>query len=224
MSWVDVLFPKRCVVCRDSGAYLCSECVGKFRVQDERICPMCGSLSMRGRTHSGCAKPQGLDGLVAGFEYTGVMRRMLGAYKYRLISDLTETLVELWVSMVDVDFLGSDVWVVVPVPLYVSRERWRGFNQAALLGQALADYYGYVFLGDGLERTRDTRVQMRLDREDRLVNMLGAFGSGSKIDEVRGRRVLLVDDVWTTGATMRECGKVLKRNGAKKVWGVVMAR
>jgi ComF family protein len=149
---------------------------------------------------------------------------MVGKLKYRWVREVYPVLVELVASVGEVTALERGKWRVTEVPLHVRRERWRGFNQAALLAEALAGYYGWEYHGRVLKRIQQRKPQMSLSRKERLTNVRGVFELGVGTEVIGRKRWLLVDDVWTTGATMRECGKVLKRAGAKEVWGLVLAR
>ncbi|KKU62722.1 MAG: hypothetical protein UX86_C0044G0011 [Candidatus Amesbacteria bacterium GW2011_GWC1_47_15] len=114
---------------------------------------------------------------------------------------------------------------MVPVPLHPSRLRERGFNQAKVISQSLGLRWG-LNTQDILVRIKDAGRQVGRKREERLRSMAGAFAFDSriKIHGSRFKNILLVDDVWTTGATMNECARTLKQGGVKKVWGLVLAR
>lgn len=162
----------------------------------------------------------GMDGLIRVLEYRGLVKRMVGKVKYRLVVDMVDEVVETVVSLGELEPLAREKWLVVAVPLHKNRLRWRGFNQADELARRLAKYGGWEY-GEGvLVRRVDTKPQVGLSAVQRRKNVVGAFGVRSK--RVCGN-ILLVDDVWTTGATMRECAKVLKRAGVAKVWGLVVA-
>lgn len=112
--------------------------------------------------------------------------------------------------------------LVVPVPLHPKKESERGFNQAELI----AEYFSKKLKLSGacvLVRTKETETQVKLDRNERLKNLKGAFACRDK-KTVKGKTILLVDDVTTTGATLNECAKVLLESGARSVWGVVAAK
>jgi ComF family protein len=113
--------------------------------------------------------------------------------------------------------------VIMPVPLHRSRLRERGFNQALLLASAVGRAHGIPLSYDNLTRFRATRPQVELSGEERVQNVRGAFRLTRPAD-VEGKRVLLVDDVFTTGATMNECAAVLKRAGARSVVALTLAR
>ncbi|GAB4242439.1 MAG: ComF family protein [Candidatus Methylacidiphilales bacterium] len=111
---------------------------------------------------------------------------------------------------------------LVPVPLYPLKKRERGFNQAEELARSLSRMTG-IPVRNGLQRVRATRVQARLRRSERLKNQKGAFALKSRFDPV-GLRLLIIDDVFTTGATMDACASVLRRAGASEVCGLTVAR
>lgn len=224
MAILDVIFPKKCAGCDRLGDYICSDCLNKIKLLDNSICPICVKLSMWGNTHTRCKRPWGLDGLTATFVYKGLMKKLIRNLKYRMITDLYQVLVESMISMGDYEPIQNHSWIISGVPLHPRRLRWRGFNQADKLGIRLAQEWHWNFIKDTLKRTKYTKSQMGLPKKERLQNMQGAFDIDANFYQVNKKQVLLVDDVWTTGATMRECAKVLKRNGAKKVWGLVIAR
>ena len=113
--------------------------------------------------------------------------------------------------------------LLVPVPLHVQRLRWRGFNQAVLMGDLLADRWGIPLCRDALRRRRPTGEQATLDALARERNVRGAF-EVARPDQVRGRRILLLDDVYTTGSTARECARVLRKGGSGEVFVATVAR
>ena len=224
MVLVELLFPKMCVGCGKWGAHICAECVNRVRPIGEPICSMCERGSMYGKTHPWCRRTYGVEGLVSAITYTGIGRKLVQRFKYKYVKDLTPVLVELIESFGEVGVLAGKQWFVVPVPLHPRRERWREFNQAEELGEGLARYSGWDVTHEVLVRTRYTTAQMKLSGKKRRKNLIGAFSPGVNRGAVKGKRVVLVDDVWTTGATIRECVKVLKRIGATEVWGLTLAR
>ena len=159
------------------------------------------------------------------------MRSLIQKLKYRFVKDLAEELVNLtlwyWArhTPVVLDQIKRDSgknWLLVSVPLHKSRLNWRGFNQADLIGRLVAQNIGLTYI-DALQRTRLTRTQVGLLSKDRKTNIKGAFEVKDK-SLVPGKNILLWDDVWTTGSTLKECCLVLKRAGANKVWAITLAR
>jgi len=200
-------------------------------LKNEQICPICGKASLGGATHQFCRRPLGLDGLTSIFAYKGVVAEAIKKLKYKFVRDLAEELVELFLSFCGEEKLFSDFCrlpdvVLVPIPLHPRRLRWRGFNQAELLGELIAKNLGIKFTPDLLIRVKNTEPQVKLDKDQRQINIRRAFtlNKNSQFDNLGICNFVLFDDVWTTGATLKEAGKVLKRNGAKKVWGLTIAR
>lgn len=152
--------------------------------------------------------------------FDGPLRRAIHAFKYNYTRDLAVPLGEMLATFWRAFPLPADV--VVPVPLHPRRLRERGYNQSALLAVYLGECTGLPVLTESLHRIRHTRSQARLDARQRKQNVAGAFACLG--DAVRGRSVLLVDDVCTTGATLEACSVALKEGGARSVWALTLAR
>lgn len=227
---LDFLFPRRCLGCGKWGKYFCSQCLNLILLGPQRICPVCTKLAVGGLTHPSCSRPWGLDGLTSIFTYQGLMEKAIKRLKYRFVSDLAEDLVELFLSFCGEDkffshFCQRENVYFLPVPLHSRRKRWRGFNQAELLGKMIANNLDLPFLPDLLKRIKNTKPQTKLKEEERRKNIRGAFKIRSNYKlSIINSKLILFDDVWTTGSTLRECGQVLKRAGAKEVWGLTLAR
>ena len=154
-----------------------------------------------------------MEGLFAVFAYKNpVVRGVVDGIKFGFCRDLVKIVLDGY----EYDYEKVDV--VVPVPLHWYRENWRGFNQAEEIAKEIKGSK----VRNILVRKRKTEQQARIkSKEIRVKNIAGAFEVAEK---VRGMKVLLVDDVFTSGASMRECAKVLKKAGAMEVWGFVLAR
>lgn len=201
-TFLNALYP-RSVTCDLCGrdAFLEAAGPGAF------LCPACLQLL---RPAPPLPPPARLEGLAAGLAYTEEAARLIHRFKYGGAQYLAETLAA---------FLppppGADC--VVPVPLYPGRQRKRGYNQSELLARRLARDTGIPLERGLLARLRDTPSQTALHPGDRARNVRGAFrAQGSAL----GRRILLVDDVCTTGATLSECARVLRAAGAAGVWAM----
>lgn len=229
MGILDWVFPKSCFGCGQASAYICASCVNLFKVITEPACPACHQKSRGGATHPRCCKAYGLDGLISIFAYQGMCKRVVGKLKYRLVTQAFPDMIEVAISLGDLSQFSSDEWVLVPVPLHASRQRWRGFNQADYIARSLAHYLNLEFDASLITRHKRTKPQMSLHAKDRRDNIKDAFSlnqnySKSVIESLKSRRIVLVDDVYTTGATMKEAAKTLKRNGFGVVWALTLAR
>lgn len=228
---LDLLFPKKCVGCKKEGEYFCRNCIGDIK-QTDLVCPRCERLAVGGQTHPVCRRKYGLDGLWSLGIYQDPLRSAIQQLKYKGVKELAEILVnitlEYWAKYQPfiLDQIKKDQglgWAVVPVPLYWWRTNDRGFNQSSLIGQILSKKLGLDYC-DGLKRIRFTKSQVKLKGKQRKENIFGAFEITPDCKLSPVTCVLLIDDVWTTGSTLRECCYVLKRAGAKKVWAITLAR
>lgn len=221
MDFLDFIFPKTCVSCGKFGSYICKKCFTKIELVENPICPECQRQAIGGKTHPGCQGKYGLDGLAVACRYRGPVRAAIQKVKYRFAWDIHKILVDL---------IADSIWrfsvpknaVLTSVPLFGRRKSWRGFNQAELLAYDLAKRFGEKYRGDLLMRTADTKTQVGLSREERKSNIKGAF-SIIQNPKVKGQNFIIVDDVFTTGATAKEACRVLKRGGANEVWAVTVA-
>jgi ComF family protein len=230
MNFLDILFPKHCVGCGRLGAYVCPACKKQIVLvaTNECVCPVCDRRAFGGVTHPRCRSRYSLDGLTSFFYYTTVMREIIRSIKYRFVSDMVSPLVDLIPSPLFglLPMSKTESSVIIPIPLHPSRLRHRGFNQAEKIGTILSSQLHIPMRIDMLMRTRKTDPQVSMkDRGNRLKNMEGVFAVRPEIKkELYNTGIFLLDDVFTTGATMRAAAKTLKQQGAKFVWGITIAR
>jgi ComF family protein len=219
-SFLDLLFPKKCVSCGRWGTYLCRDCFAGIEFVENPVCPLCQRQAVGGRTHPGCRNRWRLDGLVVACKYKGPVKKAIKKVKYRWVYDIEKVFVDLLCERFwRFDFPNEAV--LTPVPLHVTRKRWRGFNQSEILAKQLAKKFNVAYR-DLVIRIADTKTQVGLDRRERKENVKGAFAL-AKGAKVEGKNIFLVDDVYTSGATMGEVCRVLKKAGAKSVFGIAVA-
>jgi len=238
---LDILFPITCLSCGQDDVWLCDKCVKNIELLSFQVCPKCeDTISESGRTCYNC-KPSNLDGLLVASKYQeNNLSKLVHLYKYRFVEDLHIPLGKILVKAI----LQSQLPLpdlILSVPLHTRRLRWRGFNQSELLSKYISQN-----LTPGLEipvgknlltRKKYTPPQMKIKKyQERLDNLQNAFAiktQGTKspfgdlvptTTSLYGKNILLIDDIATTGATLLECAKVLKLNGAKKVFATVLAR
>jgi competence protein ComFC len=216
----DLFFPQRCVGCeRRASDLLCLGCFEALPRVGRPVCARCGAPTAF--ETKACETCKGVD---FGFEsaraplrYEGVGEEIVHSLKYRGYTRVVGRLAApLMAAVLD---RGERFDAVVPVPLHSSRLRRRGFNQAELLARGVAKKLNAP-VSDTLQVVRRTRDQVDLSASERRENVAGAFSARSR---VRGR-ILLVDDVFTTGATMNSCAEALMRAGAEQVFALSLCR
>jgi competence protein ComFC len=228
---VSLLYPATCSICGKqvrAGEYLCEACEAKIVRIVPPFCETCsepfeGSMNSA-FTCANCAHRRiHFETAVAAYRGRGVVRDVIHQFKYNRQIHL-RYLVARWLcaALDDERLRGYQFDVIVPVPLHPARQRERGFNQASLLAELLSAHTS-IRCRPLLKRIRYTTTQTALDRSERMDNLHNAFRLRKNAD-VRGLRVLLIDDVLTTGSTLSECARVLKRAGAISLHAATAAR
>lgn len=229
--FLDTIFPIRCIDCGDFGDYVCRGCLGAIPIKKYFECVGCKRNTPFGQTCFLCAKTNFVDQLLIVADFRNpLVEKILKFFKYKFISDLERplsVLMKKYLKWLTLDkkfnvFEGSPL--LIPVPLHPRRLNWRGFNQSELLAKNIADTFQMEIADDVIERSGNAVPQADIkEKEERLRNLNGIFRI-KNCDRVVGREILLIDDVCTTGATLNECAKVLKQNGASKIIALVVAR
>jgi ComF family protein len=220
-QFLDLLFPPRCVGCRQAGAWLCVECMRHIPRVEPPFCVRCGDAVADSELCARCQiSPLQINRIRSVAYFEGVLCRAMHWFKYRSRTVLAEPLGELMAAYWMEHAMPIDV--VVPVPLHASRLRERGYNQAALLAREMARRAGLVVDEQALVRQRATAPQVKLDVDQRRENVRAAFRCSS--NGLAGKRVLLIDDVCTTGATLEACAIALVEGGARGVQALTLAR
>lgn len=227
----SLFYPASCVVCSGTiewREYLCADCRARAPRIVAPFCAKCSEPFPGAITQAfSCANCEHrtlhFDCAVAAYRSRGLVRKLVHEFKYARQRQLRHPLAAwLGENMRDARLRGRRFDVIVPVPLHRARERERGFNQAMLLAELLSRQVA-VPLRDLLERIRYTTTQTAYDRSERMENLRDAFRLRKKM-HVRELRVLLIDDVLTTGSTLSECARVLKEAGALSVHAATAAR
>jgi len=239
---LDILFPISCLSCGQGEDWLCNSCYKKIQLVSFQVCPYCESESAdSGRICQRCKQKflsknnaWPIDSLLVSARYKeNQLSKLIHTFKYNFVEDLRVPLGKLATeAILKNNFSLPDL--IIPVPLHSRRLRWRGFNQSELLakyiGENLTPGFNIPVASNLLVRQKYTPPQMKVENyQERMENMSDAFIWASHVPtsgpaNLSGKSVLLIDDICTTGATLFECGKVLKQNGAKKVFAAVIAR
>lgn len=228
---IDLLFPPHCVACHRLSAWLCVDCLQAIEAIQPPVCQRCG-LSLSGvqapdSSESTCRRcqkaPLQFDGLLAYGVHSGPLRQAIREFKYAdlrsLAGPLGQLMSEGWTTLAPQD-LQPDV--IVPIPLHPSRQRQRGYNQAALLARELGANLRRPVIQDVLIRIKATAPQVDLGAQERRVNVHNAFRCTD--NSLSGKHVLLIDDVCTTGATLESACVALRETGTLSVWAYTLAR
>lgn len=245
---LDIIFPIYCLSCGEEGDWICKECFKKITLLKKQACPICGNESKGGVRCFNCRNKSEINGVISASAYwepgnqdakeakDSFVKKAVHIFKYRFVKDLSKPLAELMIGQLKnrqivkkqapIPF-GPDIEsdkIIIPVPLHAKRLRWRGFNQAELLAKNLSDYFDLPLENSILIRKRNNIPQVEVkDRRERMENIKDAFGCVNT-ELIKGKTIILIDDVCTTSATLSECAKVLKKSGAREVWGAVVAR
>jgi len=206
VSVLDIFFPKNCLECSKSGKYICEQCLLKVEPANTRYFNI-GELTS-------------INSL---WRYEGVVRKAILKLKYNFASDVSTELAEVFLD----NFENKNIKkaVLIPVPLHITREKWRGFNQANILGRPISTGMSWEYEQNLLTRKLASKQQVGLAKEDRLRNISGKFAAiapNEALAKWGEHQIILFDDVWTTGATMREAANTLKRTGFKNIHGLTV--
>ncbi len=216
---VDWVFPPICGGCEQPGERWCSACEEKVLSVPHNLCPRCGQPQNTPDLCSDCqTQPPVYEELRSWGIYEGTLRKAIHRLKYQgdigLGEALSKHLIELY------NHLRWNVDLIVPVPLSIKRRKNWGYNQAGLLALPLALATGKTYHSRVLKRTRETQSQVGLNARERQKNVQSAFQACP--DQVRGKTVLVIDDVSTTGSTIYACAQALTSAGASAVYGMTL--
>ncbi len=233
---LDCLFPLECRICgaahdteTNPDGFLCNQCFSAIPLHQWLFCPVCGRKCIG---YQSCARHRvSLTFLGVASQYQHpALKRLLWDYKYRFVEPLARQIAKLLNAYYDAVVAGyiqnnKEEWICAAIPLSPRRMRWRGFNQAALLAQEFSRHTGIPYV-PCLRRAAFAIPQMKLGtREERFTAIKGAFDATPNAAHLlAGKRVILIDDIATSGATLLEASRALKRAAARQTIGLVVAR
>jgi competence protein ComFC len=217
---LDLLFPPRCVGCNRPGAFWCQECIQSVATISGRLCVSCGLPLKTGNTCSSCQMETFPYQVRSYAWYREPLRRALLHLKYRPDRRLSDWFAERLAEIVE-----RESWphmTVLSVPLSKNKHHRRGYNQVDLVASSLARKLDLSYKPKTLRRIRDTQSQVGLSAEARKYNVQGAFVA--EYQQLQGECILLIDDLYTTGATLAACAQALKRADARQIFALTIAR
>jgi ComF family protein len=208
---LDLIFPKFCLGCKKEGTFLCEDCFSILEI-------LTSHQKFKGKNLADLYFPVNYENFL--------VKKLIQNFKYPpLIKELKKELALIVVShfLLLNEKLDFSDFVLVPIPLSKKKLKWRGFNQAEEIAKELANFLKIPLISDCLIKIKETKDQVRLSEKERMENVKGVFFVKNR-EKIVGRNILLVDDVFTTGATMEEAARVLKEAGARKIVGIVVAK
>jgi ComF family protein len=228
-KFLDLLFPVECAGCGKEDVWLCQDCLLKLPLGRNMDCFFCGKDNPPGSTCPGCAVEHHLDGVFVCADYSNrTVSELIKKLKYSFAREIGGVLGKIAVRYFNkltaeekLKKINLSKFIIAPIPLHQKRYNWRGFNQAEIIAKHLAENFNLEYQ-DLLIRTKHKTPQARLGGAERRENITDCFSLGEK--NVAGKKIILVDDVATTGSTLDEAAGVLKLAGADKVWGLVIGK
>lgn len=221
--FVELLFPRRCPVCDGivvpRGGLICAGCVRKLSFVKGAVCKRCGKeiASREAEFCFDCTKHRrSFEYGRALVNYDAVAKKSMAKIKYGNKREYLDFYAEALCMRYGKEIMRMEADALVPVPVHPSRRRQRGFNQAEVLAEGIGRRLGIAVCGEVLRREKKTAPQKELGPQERLKNLEEAFAAGAVPEWLE--RVILVDDIYTTGSTIEACTRALKRAGVKKVY------
>ncbi len=210
---ISFLYPAQCRVCEtqlgiESVPYMCAGCWQDIHIVNPPWCEICGIPNTKGTCDACATNPPKYGKLRTIASYDETLQKAIHLFKFEKRTILAEPLTQLIVENLPHDLILTDYDFILPVPIHIKRLRERGFNQATLLANQIAKKTDNQVITDALIRVKNTSPQSSLDRDARQTNIIGAFQL-EKDEVIRNKKILVLDDVFTTGATVCEAVKIL---------------
>ncbi len=223
---IELFFPPRCLVCDRPGEIVHTPCRVELPYVQEPFCHRCsqplGQVHCRSTFCSMSQQNQSLTGIRSVFWYGGGGRQAVIRLKYRGIASLRNWAGYEAAKALQNFELENTFDMIMAVPLHASRLQQRGYNQSDIVARVLAQHIGRPYWNRSLVRQRATQSQVKLDGHQRAGNVRNAFGWQGPL--LQGQKILLFDDVCTTGATLNECARTLQQAGAGEIWALTLTR
>jgi competence protein ComFC len=225
---LDLIFPRECVGCSSEGGYLCKSCLEKIELNSDFYCALCKRPSEMGKICLNCQAQTPLKAIWVGANYNNkIFQDLIHNFKYNYLESISADLALLLSKYLRQKkiFESFDITpenaILAPVPLHRKRFLGRGFNQSELLAKELGKLLSLESY-NLLKRVKNTETQINLNRSQRQSNVKDAFVMNGNF--VNNKKIILIDDVVTTGSTLKECAKALAEAGYQEIYGLVIAQ
>jgi ComF family protein len=217
---VDAVFPNVCI-CGKWGEVICVGCRSKIKPYKTQLCPVCQRITKTGKTCKNCYKKSKLTGLLVYGRHDGLLKDLIWRYKYLFVIDLGKYFGELLTLEFGPELIERELLITF-VPATKERMNWRGFNQSEVIAREVSRRTG-LEIEELLMKEGKIAPQVGLTGKERAKNIQGKIKVLAS-QKVRNKKIVIIDDVFTTGSTLTECAKMLRRAGAKEVWGLTVSR
>ena len=221
-SFIDLFFPTFCVVCKKPVAHqdshICEECFKSIKIITD-MCPVCSGSLEDGKCVFCVGRKVYIDRNICCFDYEDAVKKLISGYKFRGHKRIAKVFSRLFIDF-GIDIPKADIITSVPM---TKKKIWkRGYNQSEIFAKELSRQYRLKYL-KLLAESKKALVQRELNFTGRFFNILGRYTVLNK-SRILGKSIILVDDIFTTGATINECARVLKEAGAEKIFSITMVR
>ncbi len=226
-KFLDLIFPINCVSCKKSGSWICESCFSKLGIKNLQVCPKCKKTNKDGKHCKNCKNDYNLNGILIAGDYENYsIESLIKKYKYEFAKDISAYLGNfLFLFLEEIKKQDHPIfknnYSIISVPLHKKRQAWRGFNQSEILAKIISKKLNLELLS-GLKKVKNTNPQTTLNKEEREKNIKNCF-EWTK-NSIKTKNIIIIDDITTTGSTLNECAKELKKHGASDIWGLVIAK
>ncbi len=229
---IELLWPIHCLNCGQEGYVLCSNCQKYIKKRQQLTCPSCGKLSIYGAVCPSCYNKTNIDGLIFYADYRQVLiKKLIGLWKYKYVKTAGELIIDLLTKDLEsfvednkfLPFADQKEILIIPVPIHKNKYLKRGFNQSEIIANAVAKKFNWRVETSIIERVKNTNSQTKLDKDGRKQNVKNAF-IVKDFSALKNKNVVLIDDVYTSGSTIDELARAIKKYTDEKVWAIVFAK
>ncbi len=229
---INILFPNKCLCCNkytNDNFFICKECFCRLHINNYFTCPICHKKTDIQSEQNCFHKDNLVKKILYPLDYKdNTVKELIHKFKYNKIKTISKTfrfILEQSLTSYLASFSKNE-WIIIPVPLHFLKQKQRGFNQSDIIGTIISDILKLPIQHHIIIRHKNNPPQAKsLNQEERLLNTQNIFKiNASQKNIIFKKNIILVDDVFTTGATLNECARILKENGAKNIIAICLAR